>query len=350
MAATSRWTATAVVLVLVLVLTTQVAASTILATLTMAGPRVVQPATVRFVAVGDQGDSVDAQGVMSNIKSAKPDFFLALGDLNYSTVNDTNKERNWCSMVKGYVNDTEVLSGNHDDGQAAGDNITKIVQYCPFTLGTSTGTYGREYYFDYPQPHPLARFILTSCGLNFQAVDGFNNYFACQNKTTDKHYQFVKNAIDSAHTAKIPWVIVATHMHAVSQSNQSTWVSQDFVNLLAYERVDLFLHGHEHDYQRTSQVTCLPEYVNNFNPACISGVASPYKKGAGMVDVIVGTGGQGTLLDSHTCPYLWWQACRGRMYGFLSVQLTATALAASYVWYRSVDGSGSFTDSFTIGA
>lgn len=343
-AATERGMKFAAIVAVLLVLASTAAASTILATSSLKPPAVTRPGGFNFSVAGDFNYGAAPAGVLSKAAKANPAFLLAIGDLNYSTATDPDKEKNWCSFMKGYINNTEVVSGNHDDGQAAGDNITRIVPYCPFTLGQYNGTYGREYFFDYPAQAPLARFILTSCGLNFQAVDGFNNYFACVNKTTDSHYQFVKRAIDSAHALHIPWIIVSVHMHAVTQRDTATWVSQDFVNLMMYEHVDLFLHGHEHNYQRTSQVTCLPEGTANFNPACISTMSSPYKRGAGTVDVIVGTGGAGWASLATACPYLWWQSCNGSVFGSMTVVVTSTSLTASYI-----SSTGSFADGFSIG-
>lgn len=304
-----------------------------------------------FTVAGDYNWTFDTSGrVMWRAANLTPAFHLALGDLNATPVLGPDKEKDWCAMMKSYVNNTEVVAGNHDAWANNYDNISRIVPSCPFTLGSYAGNYGREYYFDYPASHPLARFVLTSCGMVF-SVDAIKERWPCQNKTTDAHYMFVKNALDGAHALGIPWTIVGLHYPFADAGDSTPQVGPDFVNLVMYERVSLVLHGHIHHYERTSQLTCFPQRAVNYTASCIAVRSSPYLKGAGTVDVIVGTGGQVYSEDLRRCPLLYWQTCTGGLFAVLSVRITATSLTASYDWVSLMPGRrspGPLSDTFTI--
>jgi hypothetical protein len=84
-------------------------------------------------------------------------------------------------------------------------------------LGNLTGTYGKEYYYDYPASNPLARIIMIAPGLTF-TNGGAYNY-----SVGSPHYNWTASAIDGARAAGIPWVIVGMHKVCLSTGSSACW-------------------------------------------------------------------------------------------------------------------------------
>ena len=119
-----------------------------------------------FNAVGDFGGYTDTTAGLNLIPSSGAAFTLALGDLSYGSF---TPESAWCDYIKSKVGNTypfELISGNHESNGQDGliDNFAACL---PDRIGNITGTYAKEYYFDYPASAPLARFILISPALTF---------------------------------------------------------------------------------------------------------------------------------------------------------------------------------------
>ena len=188
----------------------------------------------------------------------------------------------------------ELLSGNHEDGGDYQDGlIDTFVQCLPDRLG-AVGTYGKEYYFDYPASSPIARFIMISPSLTF-TNGGYYSYAA---GTT--HYNWVANTIDNARAAGIKWVIVAMHKPCISMGIMPCDIGNDIFNLLVSKKVDLILQAHAHDYQRSKQLalnstTCTAIQAETYNSNCVvnDGSTGNYTQGLGPVTVIIGTVGEG---------------------------------------------------------
>src|SRR3989442_16033047 len=64
------------------------------------------------------------------------------------------------------------------------------------------------------------------------------------------------------------------------------------MNLVFQKKVDLVLQAHDHNYQRSKQLTCA--LVEKFSSSCVAndGSSGIYSKGRGTVFVIAGTIGQ----------------------------------------------------------
>ncbi len=306
-------------------------------------PRVVatqSSAAFSFGAAGDWGFDSSSKPNMVAAGQAGLAFMDVLGDFGYSEANATT----WCSYFKSQINDLELIAGNHDTGESGGtSNLAAYVAACPFTLGSLTGNYGREYYFDYPSGTPVARFIETGCGVNFVS-DGLGT-FNCV--VGNAHYDFVRNAVDGAHNAKIPWVIVSLHKPCINAAEKSCEVGQDFEDLMNAEKVDLVLTGHSHTYERSKQLSCAVRTI--FIPSCIVNAGPNYTKGAGTVWTTVGTGGfdlRGVNTGDSEAGYFATLAGTGTPGfgpGFLKVTLNATSMSAKFV------STATYTDSFTIG-
>ncbi len=300
----------------------------------------------QFAAAGDHSQDINTNSSLRLLASSGVNFYLALGDLSYTRV---GAEAKWCSIVKSYVAPNfpfELVSGFHDDGLESAPNdgglIDSFVGCLPDKMG-SNGIYGKEYYFDYPPSSPLARIIMVSPDLNF-TNGGYYSY-----TVGSSHYEWLSSTIDRARSAGITWVIVAMHKPCISAGIYPTCiVGGDLMNLLIEKRVDLVLQAHDHNYQRSKQLTCA--VVLQFQSGCVAndGSSGTYTKGRGTVFVIAGTFGQEFYpinFESPNAPYFANMASNntaGMGHGFVKYTITADELSAQ------TDFVGSFSDSFHI--
>jgi Calcineurin-like phosphoesterase len=300
----------------------------------------------RFAAAGDHSQDVNTNSSLRRLASSGVDFYLALGDLSYQRVGE---EDEWCSIVESYVGQSfpfEIVSGFHDDGRETAPNdgglIDNFVDCLPDKMGSS-GIYGKEYYFDYPPSSPLARIIMISPDLNF-TNGGYYSY-----TMGSSHYEWLSGVIDRARASGILWVIVAMHKPCISAGIYSTCiVGGDLMNLLIQKKVDLVLQAHDHNYQRSKQLTCA--VVEHFSSGCVvdDGSSGTYSKGRGAIFVIAGTFGQEFYPINYTSPNAPYFASlasnntRGMAHGFVSFTVSAYELTAQTYF------SGTFSDSFRI--
>src|SRR6266852_7174133 len=183
-----------------------------------------------FTAGGDIGGNSSSSKTLGLIAQSGSNFHLAIGDLSYSEI---TPESAWCSYVQSRVGSTfqfELISGNHEDGGEVQDGlIDNFTQCLPDRLG-AVGTYGKEYYFDYPASSPIARFMMISPGLTF-TNGGTYSYAA-----GTAHYNWVANTIDNARAAGIKWIIVGMHKVCISMGimscDNSNGIGNDLNNLL----------------------------------------------------------------------------------------------------------------------
>lgn len=300
--------------------------------------------SVTFLAAGDFSANTAAGSVLTAMAAEGADLTVAVGDLSYGV---TGQEQAWCDFVTsrfpaGYA--FELLAGNHESNGQNG-NINDFGACLPNQLPGAVGTYGRQYYVDVPRANPLVRYILISPSLGFP--DGTYNYPA-----GSARYTWTANAIDSARTAGIPWVVVGMHKPCLTAGVYTCDPGADLFNLLVDKKVDLVLSGHEHMYQRTKQLAlsagCPAVVPGAYNAACVADADSTLVKGAGLVSATVGTGGVGlrdvTLTDAEL-PYFAVAsgANQNPSHGYLKVTATTTRLSADFV--RT---DGALTEAFTI--
>ena len=256
-----------------------------------------------FTAGGDMGCSPEAAGTLEGIHASGADFSLHFGDMAYDQA-AAPYEATWCGFVHARLADTfpyEIVTGGHDldEGSTKGaqyeGSIDRYVQCMPDRLGaTSVGGagYGKEYFFDHPAGHPLARFIMISPSITMP--DG-TTYDYTANPPSD-HYRWLVDAIDGARAAGIRWVIVGMARDCITAGEKHCEIGTDVFNLLVDKKVDLILQGHEHGYERSKQLAggpgCPAIPLGTPAPAaCIAddGSDGGYSKGAGPVVVIAGT-------------------------------------------------------------
>jgi hypothetical protein len=305
-----------------------------------------------FTAVGDYAQTNYATANLQNIAGSNASFNLALGDFSY-VANPTKTDADqWSNYVKSNLPSKfpfEILAGNHDAKQ-----MSNFVTDLPDYLGaTPPSNYGKEYYFDYPSSGtPLARFIMVSPG---------GDIFGYNYSQGTSHYNWVSQTIDQARFAHIPWVIVGMHEYCLVIGTTQCGEGQDLMNLLLAKNVDLILQGHRHNYQASKQLalnttTCKTLPLNHIEPSCIVNGTTNMSKGAGSVTVIVGTGGETPLMsipgnDPEKGYFRSWMASNvNQTWGIAKFNVTATSLTEQFVPVTGQQGSGNFSDSFTIKA
>lgn len=259
------------------------------------GPGIDSSHVFSFSAAGDFGltGSSDTLALMKRTKLAGSSFLLGLGDLGYA-----NDEQAWCNFIKAAFNDVLLIAGNHDTGESSGGQIADYVRYCPFTLsvpvtaGPGTPGYGYEYYFDYPATTPLIRIIMIAPG-----VTGSLNY---NFGAGSSHYNFVVDAVTDARTRGIPWVATGMHKQCLNVGTKSSCeTGQALFDKLIDLKVDFILQAHDHSYHRSKQLALGPACTTvpgsgNFDADCVidDGSDDHYAKGAGALELILGTGGR----------------------------------------------------------
>ncbi len=305
------------------------------------------PLRVHFTAAGDFGRTTNTTDVLNTIDDLDSNLTLALGDLGYGK---PGEESNWCDYVTsrlgaGYP--FEVLAGNHEsDGR---NGIIDAFAAClPNELPGLVGTYGRQYYVDVPADDPLVRFILISPGLTFP--EGGYDYEA-----GSARYNWTAAAIDSARAKAIPWVVVGMHKPCISVGRYICEAGSELFNLLLSKRVDLILSGHDHTYQRSKQLALSPRCrtlpAGSYNRRCVADSDSRLIRGAGSVEVVVGTGGRDQYNVSKSDPEAGYittfsGANYNVTYGVLDVTLTRVALQAAFIEGKD----GARHDEFSITA
>ncbi len=308
------------------------------------------PTSFTFAAAGDHGANAKAAASFAALDASPAEFYLAVGDLDYD---ETPTDAAWCDYVhqnlptKGPSFPFEVVTGNHEDDFGPNGSILNFAACLPDKLDSTPepgSQYGVEYSFDYPAGAPLARFIMISPGLT---VGGTSYTYAPGNP----HYTWLANTIDDARADGIEWVIVGYHFPCLSAGNYQCGAGPALMNLLTQKRVDLVLHGHEHAYQRGKQLaldptTCPSIAATGYNPGCVAddGIDGIYPKGAGTIDMTVGTIGRGLYTVRRTDPEgPYFSVLDGTSHGFMQYTVTAAQLTGTFV-----KSDGSFTDGFTI--
>lgn len=301
-------------------------------------PAALGGATFAFGAAGDIGYSAASVATFQAAGGQGLDFFLALGDTTYGDINETT----WCNQFRSEVPHVLVEAGNHDTGENTGADLAALIAACPFTLNeTMTGSYGHEWYFDYPAAGPLVRFVLTGCGVSFVSEGG--GTWTCSQG--DSHYNFVADAIDDARTAGIPWIVVGMHKNCISAATKSCEVGSAFFSMLLTKRVDLILQGHEHVYERSKQLTCATP--NTFVAACVadSGPTGVFRKGDGSIVAVAGTGGKSFYgYNPSDAEAGYFATATDAANGFLRIEVNESVLSARFV--RSAGAS--YNDSFVV--
>jgi hypothetical protein len=303
------------------------------------------------------GYNPEAAATVKAIAGAGVDFSLHLGDMAYDQI---YPESAWCDFIKDPRNGVgpdfpyEIVAGGHDLGRGPGPAaqyrtlIDRYTACVPDRMG-STGTYGKEYFFDHPAAAPLLRVIMISPSMTMP--DGT----AYDYSPGTAHWQWLVDAIDGARAAGIRWIAVGMARNCVTPGEKQCEIGVDLFNLLVDKRVDLILQGHEHGYARSRQLATGPACpaipVNTVDAACFGddGTSDTYVKGQGPIVVIAGTLGipmrAMNAADSEAGDF---RAIMGanieRTNGFVKYTVSADRIQAQFVGTTK----GKFDDQFTI--
>ena len=301
----------------------------------------ISNASFSFTAAGDYGQTSYTTANLNYIARSRVNFHLGLGDFDYDPATSIYA---WSTYVKSHLPANfpfEIVAGGHDT------QIDTLLADFPDRLGNISGTYAKEYAFDYPARAPLARFILVTPS---EILPGYDY------GKGSVHYQWVAQQIDGARAAHIRWVIVAMHQYCFVIDSTSC-ANQDLLDMLLNKKVDLILQAQKHTYQASKQLTLNPTTcptlpIQSYNSHCVAGATQSFLEGAGSVIVVTGTGGTTPLLSIDTAdPKIdyfrsWMGANVNQTFGVSQFTVTMTHITMKFV----PTSGGTFTDTFTIGA
>lgn len=299
-----------------------------------------------FTAGGDYGYP-EATNTLKQMAQGS-EFTIALGDLSYGNI---TPESAWCNYVKTNVGTNypfQLIAGNHDDGGVASEGFIDNFAICLPNKMSINGTYGRQYYFDYPSANPYVRFILIDPAIDY--VSGTPSYLQ-----GNANYNWTQNAIDSARSSGIKWVVVAMHKNCITAGVKNCEIGENLMDLLISKKVDLVLQGHDHNYQRSKQIglsaNCPNVNQGSFNSSCVEDDGSDglYPKGNGTIFVISGNAGKCCYTVSNSDPdfpyFAKYQGVKGGpvFTGFSKYEVSENRIKMDYI-----PTNGTFTDTFTI--
>jgi len=269
-----------------------------------------------FAAAGDFGCTSNTRKTVENMKKNDPELVLPLGDLSYQ------KSANcWFDIMSPLKNKIFITLGYHDvnDGQAKLDQFVKSFEL------------DKPYYsFDYGKVHFL---VMAS-----------ESPFA----NGSDQYNFVKQDLEETTNKKdVNWIIVTSYKPFYSSPSKHTGEKElrsVYHPLFEKHGVDLVLHAHNHNYQRTYPISFNPN--DGSEPIVKHNFTTDYNDHTvGTIFAIVGTGGESFYPLDGTAPYMATQLDR---FGFLNIEIDNgnphTLLTGSFL-----DNTGSeIRDYFTI--
>ncbi len=243
-----------------------------------------------FAAAGDFGCTSNTRKTVENMKKNDPELVLPLGDLSYQ------KSANcWFDMMSPLKNKIFITLGYHDvnDGQAKLDQFVKSFEL------------DKPYYsFDYGKVHFL---VMAS-------ESPFGN--------GSDQYNFVKQDLEETTDKKdVNWIIVTSYKPFYSSPSKHTGEKElrsVYHPLFEKHGVDLVLHAHNHNYQRTYPISF--NQGDGSEPIVKHNFTTDYNDHTGgTIFAIVGTGGESFYPLDGTAPYMATQLDR---FGFLNIDIS----------------------------
>lgn len=251
------------------------------------GPGEPPPAVVdyRLVFVGDEGCENATEDVIALIQSLDPHGVISVGDHAYES------PQCWTTLfqaIKDDISDTSKnLSfftgayGNHEYEESGG-----IGPYKTFFNHTLT-------YFQLRTENMGITFMDT----NIDISSGSTQYNASVTNST--------SSVKAVHDASsLDWNLVVMHhpwfvdgsRNEANEFNQIQELHQVFND----NDVDLVITGHNHNWQRTNQLTY--NAGDPLHAPTVVDSSSPYTSGAGLIHVVTGTGGHDTSTGLYQLP------------------------------------------------
>jgi len=291
--------------------------------------------SVTFTAGGDVGAGADTAGVvLASMAASDSDFFLLLGDLSYSDIEPAGA---WCDWANGHFPagyPVEVVVGTHEDDNRSDGFIRDFTACVPDRMN-AIGDYGVEYYFD---AGPV-RVIMVAADLS---VDGTRYDYDLPGPRRD----WLLARVDEAE-AEGRWTVVAMHKPCVTTGDKPCDIGEAMIDDLISRGTDLILHGHDHNYQRSHQLSCVD--ADTTTASCIVDTDSDFQAEAGAVIAVTGWVGRPgyNVSASDTEAGYFAVICGpnqgGWAPGYLTVTATDTTLTGT--WTSVGGGNG---DTFTI--
>jgi len=341
-----------------------------------------------FGVAGDFSGGTQAKAVAALWAKHQPSLSIGLGDLSYAN----SPPGVWCTSIwNGAVGagDGFLVVGDHDTFQA--DRLTNYVSYGYWenTTGyanscgvkgtgiswTGSGTvsndhacntssnlaifdtcFGREMYVDYPSSSPLVRFIVLCDGiLSHPNATAWCNYGSSGTDAAN-HLTWLDNTVAQARQESIPWIIVLNHDHYFAAGPYGINYGSDLWNHLIADKVDIFITGEEHNYQRSYPLVCPTgshDYYQNNNATLVRSCMGDtgrifYSHGEGLIYLITGTGGQAHNPFNYTNNNWitnngYFAALNDTTWGFNKFTVTPTTITDTFE-----SATGSFTDTWSI--
>ena len=270
-----------------------------------------------FAAAGDFGCSQNTKNTISNMLDKKPELVLPLGDLSVDQPANC-----WLDLISPFDDRLKITFGYDEvkDGQS------KLNQYREaFGLDELYSSFNYR-------------------GVHFIIMSTLSDY----NVTSDQYKFIEKDLKETSENQNIDWIVV-TNYGPFYTSPSTHPAKNDIRNIYhpLFDRygVDLVLHGHNHNYQRTYPVTFNAD--KGSKPTVTNAFTTGYEGNKdGIVYAIVGTGGEGFHPLEGRQSYVANQF--GDKFGFLDIEISNgnphTKLTGTFY-----DNKGSnVTDHFTI--
>ena len=289
-------------------------------------PSLVPDSSLTIGFVGDLGGNSDSEATLLTLDDLSPLALFVAGDISYNAI---VPESAWCDWVQ-ELSDVplELLVGNHEDDDGPDGFIRNFTACMPDVLG-AVGDYGIQYYVDLPN----ARIIGIAPDLD---VDGHRYRYA----PGDADREWLEHAISRAR-ADGSWVIAFQHKVCITVGVKSCEIGEELADFLA-ANVDVIMMGHDHNYQRSHQLTCIVPDI--FTPACISDADGDHQQGDGALYIVSGSGGRDTPINHQDSEAGYFAAAMGEGdpgwgHGFTLLTVTADSIIGQYV-----PSTGTYTD------
>ena len=282
----------------------------------------------KFVTYGDMGTS-DPPGARTTAKLVQREvadngvsLILHVGDLSYS-MGVAYEWDKWMSLTEAYASQVPYMInvGNHEQEHKFGGK--KDPSHAPGNgFHPSWGNYGHDSGGECGVP-VYNRFHMPENGngnqpwwYSFEYGLVHFTVFSTEHNFTrgSPQHMWLMNKLKSVNRSRTPWLILATHRPLYTSQRippdykVSTHLRQELEPIFHQTKVNLFIAGHIHSYERTCAV---------YQERCISD---------GVTYVVVGTGGT-DVEDSGAWKFVWskhFEAVNG--YGRVTVANTSFLL------------------------
>ncbi|CAO3653658.1 unnamed protein product [Mucor hiemalis] len=285
-----------------------------------------------FLATGDIGacNAVAVSHLIELGKTNKYDFVTIAGDQAYN-MEDFNgtKGDEYLNFMQDLFAQVPYMGavGNHEAAYNFSHykNRFNIVPYAESKTKNSL-----FYSFNYKSLH----LVSFSTEIFFTGSPGEVDYAV----------NWLKSDLSKANKdrAERPWIIFLTHHPIYCSGNSSdcttkaATIKDSIEDILLKYKVDIYMSGHVHNYERT-----YPVYKNKQT-------ATSYHNAPSLFQIVIGNAGQPEGPTSFTAPYPEWSAVRYGSYGLSTFRVTPTAL---HIVHRAAltDGSlGDVIDQFSV--